>query len=199
MPNPDLFRILGHASLRLAVMIASGNRGSRFLYARVSCLWKTRCSKCRLAQISCHASYQDQRLRSFPRDFATYPVRVSCPREFRFPDVSNADGARSLTPVPPMDGPDLIVVSRLEWPRCLVPLDLRDGRSRDTCPSPTGRLRFSLGISRLSKSCFSCSQDLRFPDSRLFGISCHVSLGSTAYDGVGNSRIAVSYCKGSCP
>jgi hypothetical protein len=74
MPNPDLFRILGHASLRLTVMIASGNRGSRFLYARVSCLWKTRCSKCRLAQISCHASYQDQRLRSFSRDFATYPV-----------------------------------------------------------------------------------------------------------------------------
>jgi hypothetical protein len=45
----------------------------------------------------------------------------SWPRELRFSDASNADGARSLTPVPPMDGPDLIAVSRLEWPRCLVP------------------------------------------------------------------------------
>jgi hypothetical protein len=52
MPNPELFRILGHASFRLTALIASGNRGSRFLYARVSCLWKTRCSKCRLVQIS---------------------------------------------------------------------------------------------------------------------------------------------------
>jgi hypothetical protein len=35
----------------------------------------------------------------------------SWPRELRFSDASNADGARSLTPVPPMYGPDLIAVS----------------------------------------------------------------------------------------
>jgi hypothetical protein len=121
MPNPDLFRILGHASLRLAVMIVSGNHGSRFLYARVSCLWKTRCSKCRLAQISCHTSYQDQWLRSFPRDFATYPVPCLLSSGILISRCVKCDGTRSLTPVSSMDGPDLIVVSRLEWPRCLVP------------------------------------------------------------------------------
>jgi hypothetical protein len=35
IPNPELFQILGHASLGSTAMTVSGNRGSRFRYARV--------------------------------------------------------------------------------------------------------------------------------------------------------------------
>jgi hypothetical protein len=36
MPNPELFQILGHASLGSTVMVVSGNRKSRFRCASVS-------------------------------------------------------------------------------------------------------------------------------------------------------------------
>jgi hypothetical protein len=56
MSNPELFRILGHASFRLTALIASGNRRSRFRYARVSRLRKPRYPELRFSRIVRHVS-----------------------------------------------------------------------------------------------------------------------------------------------
>jgi hypothetical protein len=74
-------------------LILSGNRGSRFLHARVLCLWKLRCSKRRLVRISCHASspMDGSKLPSGNRGSRFQHARVLCPRKPRFSDELNPD------------------------------------------------------------------------------------------------------------
>jgi hypothetical protein len=110
-----------------------------------------------------------------------------------------------LTRILVVNGSDLIGKSRVAISCCTISLPSKTPMNQTPkVPDPlppilaNGWPRLILGVLGLMMSWFSCPRGLRFPNSRPFGISCHVSLGSTAYDGVGNSCIAVSYCKGSC-